>query len=232
LSAERKTELNLQITDFINNQGDFTKEKKSEMAIASETTEKIGSTELGLADSQPKLEGYLFDYVEKDGSLILLMGFDGKDGKGFITPIQIPLYLFKGSKSDFCFCKSDYNTVLSSWSVVGRATDGNTQKIFEYLDKLKSKVIVIIPAFEKYSGSIEDYSGVLADYFIEHNSKVGLAGKLISLVAANEIKIRNENYHEGDYDSYKKFTLENVDSIENIDLSNISMIEPFIIFYE
>ena len=163
----------------------------------------MGSTELGLADSQPKLEGYLFDYVEKDGSLILLMGFDGKDGKGFITPIQIPLYLIEGSKTNFYFLKSDYNTVLSPSSVAGMATDENAQKIFEYLDKLEKRVIAIIPSFEKYPGSSEGYTGVVADYFIEHNSKVGLASKLISLVATNEIKIRNENYHEGDYDDYE-----------------------------
>ena len=94
--TEKEDFLNQQFSDFINNEGDFTKEKKSQMAIESETTEKLGKTELGVADRQPKLEGYLFDYVEKDGSLLLIMGFDDKDGNGFITPIQIPLYFLKG----------------------------------------------------------------------------------------------------------------------------------------
>ena len=41
-SEKRTAELNQQIYDFNHNEGDFTKEKKSEMAISTQTTEERG----------------------------------------------------------------------------------------------------------------------------------------------------------------------------------------------
>lgn len=231
-SAERKAELNLLITDFINNQGDFTKEKKSEMAIGSETTDKLGSTELGLVLYDPQIEGYLFDYVEKDGSLILIMGFDGKDGKGFVTPIQIPLYFLEGeARANFTFYEFEANTVFTRFNQTDVANNKDTTNLFKRLDELEGNVIVIEPAFESFPGSKDDHTGVTKDYFIEHESKLELAGRLVDSVATNGIEIENENYHEDDYSNYEIIKLKNVEDVENLDLAKVPLMQLHIYYY-
>ncbi|MEN6564515.1 MAG: hypothetical protein ABFD11_13420 [Christensenella sp.] len=232
-STERKAELNQQITDFINNQGDFTKEKKSKMAIASETTEKLGSTELGLVFRDTEIEGYLFDYVEKDGSLLLIMGFDGKDGKGFVTPIQIPLYFLEGeAKAGVSFEKYEYNTILSQYDLVETITNKDTQNLFVRLNTLKGNVMIIQPYIEKFPGSVDDYIGVVHDYLEERDSKTGLAGKLIDSVATNGIEIDNEDYHVSDYEECRIIKLENADDIESIKLSEVATFGLTIYYFE
>lgn len=152
-SEERVAELNQQIYDFNHNEGDFTKEKKSEMAIRTQTTEERGSTELGIQLSQPRIEGYFFDYFEKDGSLILLMGFDDKNGKGFTTPIQIPLYFYEGE----ALAKFTFAVKTSSYlGTVETVTNKDTEGLFTYLDKLKGKVIMVQPAFKPFPGTKDD----------------------------------------------------------------------------
>lgn len=227
-SEERTAELTQQIYDFNHNEGNFTKEKKSEMAIASKPMNKSGITELGLQSSQPRLEGYFFDYFEKDGSLILLIGFDDKDGKGFITPVQIALYFLEGEpKSQFTFFAiSD----AVPFGIVETITDGDTDNLFLYLEKLKGHVIMIQPALKPIPGSKDDYNELIADYFMDKNSKIGLAGKLISEVATNNIEIRNEDYYEGSYEDYEIMHLRNIDDIDDINISKIPMLEPMMGF--
>ena len=234
LSVERKAELNLQITDFIKNQGDFTKEKKSKMAFGSLTTEEFGSTELGLVDDiNVFIEGYFFDYVEKDDNLILIMGYDGKDGKGFVTPIQIPLYFLEGAAdAGVAFDKFEYNTIYSSALEVMLVTNKETNGLFDYLDKLKGRVLIIQPCFKKFSGSVDDYTGVVHDYLEERDSKIGLAGKLIDSVATNGIEIDNADYHISDYKSCKIIKLENMDNIESIDLSDVATFGLTLFYFE
>ncbi|MCE5187754.1 MAG: hypothetical protein LLF75_01000 [Eubacteriales bacterium] len=238
LSAERKAELNLQITDFINNQGDFTKDKKSKMAIRTRTRESQ-STELGLADGlNVFIEGYLFDYFKKDGSLLLLVGFDGKDGKGFVTPVQIPLYFLEGeAKAGYNF-ETYEDSIDSSMAfcrttiTVAEGTNKDTTGLFVYLDKLEGKVIRFRLCFKKFSGSVDDYVGVLHDYLKERDSKIGLAVKLVDSVATNGMEIDNEDYHLEDYVNYEIYNLKNVDAIENIDLLKVPMMSASIFFFE
>ena len=228
-SEKRTAELNQQIYDFNHNEGDFTKEKKSEMAISTQTTEERGSTELGIQLSQPRIEGYFFDYFEKDGSLILLMGFDDKNGKGFTTPIQIPLYFYEGE----ALAKFTFAVKTSSYlGTVETVTNKDTEGLFIYLDKLKGKVIMVQPAFKPFPGTKDDHTGATKEYFIEHESKVAMAGKLISLVATNGIEIQNEDYHESDYENHEIIKIESLDEMNNIDLSMVTMIDPVIIFSE
>ena len=233
-SEERIVELNQHITDFNNNQENFTKEKKSEMAISTQTTEKLGYTELGIALGTPSLEGHFFDYFEKDGSLILIMGFDGKDGTGFTTLVQIPFYFLKGdSRPRFGFLKYyENNSIYSNTTVVKDVTSENPEDLSSSLDELKGKVIMVLPALQPVPGSKEDYSGSIADYFTDRNSKIGLSGKLVSLVATNEIKIESKYYNEGEYENYEIPKLESIDDAQNIDISEIPMIFGAILFFE
>lgn len=228
-TEERREILIKQFQDFLNEEGEFTEEKKSEMAIGSQSG--LEFTELGLSSGEPLIEGYFFDYIEKDGSLILLMGFDGKDSKSFVTPIQIPLYYIKdGSDAKFWFFKHTDNTIYSEANVIKVISEGDVSGLFEYLDKLRGKVIVVQPSLNIVSGSMDDYTGVKADYIKEYNSKVGLSQKLVFSVATNGISV-DGNFESDGYDSYEILKLENLNSLSDIELSKIPMINPLIFYY-
>ena len=70
-----------------------------------------------------------FDYFEKDGSLILLMGFDDKNGKGFTTPIQIPLYFYEGEAlAKFTFAVKTSSYLGTVETVTNKDTEGVKSK--------------------------------------------------------------------------------------------------------
>ena len=95
-TEERKAELNRQFLDFLNKQGEFTPEKISPM-LMDPITLNMDKNEVGLGiiTDFPLVESYFFDYLEKDGRIFLLVGFDGKDGNRFITPLEIPYYFYE-----------------------------------------------------------------------------------------------------------------------------------------
>ena len=84
---------------------------------------------LGIVDGVFKLESFFFDYIEKDSNLILLMGFDGKDGNRFIIPMQLPLYFFKDAPaSHFYFIKHYVDTFYDE--SIADITGGNISNLY------------------------------------------------------------------------------------------------------
>ncbi len=66
---------------------------------------------LGLSSIQPHIQGYLFDYFESEGRIILILGFDGADGTRFISPVEIPFYVVEGAQRHFGVNKSSVNNM-------------------------------------------------------------------------------------------------------------------------
>lgn len=228
-SEARTAELNQQIRDFINQEGIFTREKMNEISLRNNSEKKATPTEFGIIFNSPRLEGYFFDYFTKDQNIVLVMGFDGKEGKRFVTLLEIALdYLHNQPFYSFSFAKLAERALYTEFTVIKRFSDGNTEGFSSYLDMLKGRVIVIQPSITQFSG---DYSGIIADFVAEHNSKVGLSGKLISLVPSNNIKITSDSYIEGSYDEYQIITFDELKDIQDIDLANVPFIDPAIIFY-
>lgn len=228
-SEERTAELNQQIRDFINNQGIFTREKMNEISLLDNSVKKATPTEFGIIFNSPRLEGYFFDYFTKDQNIVLVIGFDGKEGKRFVTLLEIALdYLHSQPFYSFSFAKLAERALYTEFTVIKKFSDGNTDEFSSYLDMLKGRVIVIQPSITQFSG---DYSGIIADFVAENNSKVGLSGKLISLVPSNNIKITSDSYIEGSYDEYEIITFDELKDIQDIDLANVPFIDPVIIFY-
>ena len=79
---------------------------------------------------------------------------------------------------NFGFFKYTDNTIYSQANVVKIISEGDVGGLFEYLNKLKGKVIIVQPSLNIVSGSVDDYTGVRADYIKEYNSKVGLSQKI------------------------------------------------------
>lgn len=233
-SEERTAELNQQIYDFNHNEGGFTNENKSKMAIYPEMLEDLDSVKLGLATSDFYIEGYFFDYFEKDESLILIMGFDGRNGSSFTTLVEIPLYFLMGEpKATFVSHAYEKNTVLSSMRAIQYASGVDSRDaLYDGLDKLISKVIMVKPSFESFPGSEDDHTGITKEYFKKHENKVGLSGKLLSSVATNEIEIENSSFCESDYEVYSLIKLNNLDDVANIDVSEIPMMHLRVAYFE
>ncbi|MCE5187689.1 MAG: hypothetical protein LLF75_00660 [Eubacteriales bacterium] len=220
-SVERTDELNQQFQDFLNKEGEFTAKKISSMMfrIANEKDKKTMT--LGLISNALKFEGYFFDYFEKDDNLILLIGFDGKDGSRFVTPLQIPLYFYEGEpKARFAFIKHYVETAYDEG--VATITSENIRDVYTQLNNLKGKCIAFDPTIKTFPVS-DEYPDVDKTYLKEYNSKVGLQQKLILSLNINGL---NPNYDfESVPDNRDILAVENINDINNIDISNVPLIK-------
>jgi len=219
-SEERKAELQVQFQAFLNKEGEFTPEKISSImikTISSLAESKIG---LGMVDGQ-KIEGYFFDYFEKYNRIFLLMGFDGSDGNRFITPIEIPLYMFEGIKTSiFSVYRMDDNSILFSNGESFDYSDRND--LLPFLDSIKGKIIAFVPFTDKINESdASSFGDVAVDYVKnEHNPKTGLSFGLYQLVISNGFEIPEST--ESDGSSILK--INNFEDVNVIDISKVPLI--------
>ena len=231
--------LNQKIQDFLNKTGDFTPEKISKMMFDMSGMFDTSRIQLGLVGAT-FVEGYLLDYVEKDGSLLLLVGFDGNDGGRFVAPIQIPLYYIEGDlTSHFYFLRyySDKGYAVRSADITQLDTDLLNLQLYNLI----GKCIAFSPARIPLSGSKNGYSGRAKTYFNEHNNKVALADKLLLSVSTNEENITVSMTFPQIYDvlnsidesSLTSLTIPRItelNDINTIDLSGVPMIDPAIYY--
>lgn len=221
-SEERKAELNQQFQDFLNRQGEFTKEKMSEMMMNPATNLDPSEVGLGVLNSNQKIQGYFFDYYEKDDRLFILMGFDGNDGNRFVTPVEIQIYVYEQCPEAAIFNVLEYkqNDFWGNDNEEFRNCTGEDQ-IMSLLDSLKSKVIGLdLNRFEYNESDAESYGQVVLDGTRELNSKVELTFGLFQLVSSNNIPIGNPE--RGDTASIIK--IEDVNDVENIDVSKVPIL--------
>jgi len=236
-TEERKAELNQQIQDFLSYHGEFTREKMLEMMM--EIDSNLGSSEvgLGIADIQPKVQGYFFDYFENDGILFMLMGFDGKDGSRFVTPVEIALYFYEGCDPEQTMfwveefkvnniMGIDYNNnndVVNSNDNIEVKDYGDESKLNGLLTDLKNKIIVLGFNLWKYPRSDAEVFGQAGfEYLDESNSKVGLSFGLIELVSPNDVYYDNQNNTNGDSSSI--LIINNIEDIYSIDITKVPIV--------
>jgi len=143
-SEARTAELNQQFQDFLNKEVEFTQEKIASMMMITQSVLANDKVGLGIADQQPLLQGYFFDYFEKDNRLVLLMGFDGKDGNRFITPLEITLYIYEAVEpAVFQVTRAEDNYVGSCFDE-GDIDYGKRAKLIPLLDTLKGNTFCIL----------------------------------------------------------------------------------------
>ena len=217
--------INQQIQDFLNFEGDFTRGKINEIAI--KTINDIKETKLGVADPEPKLEGLLLDFLKKDDSLILVMGFDGADGERFVTLVEIPVY-FHTTEDHFNFYFQKFlgdGVSYSSQEIVLNGDDIES-KIIEQLEPLKGDVVAFSAYYEGFSEEItKQHAG--ERYCIEHNRKAPLGGKLISMVDFNGYDQSLLNgFNVSDFEDVQIIKIEKYEDINNVGVSDIPMMNP------
>lgn len=162
LSPEEEKEiLNQQLQDFLNKEGEFTEEKMNRLPIYAYGCDPKDGSNLGILrvysnendkDRLVSVYGYLFDVIEhEDRNIILVMGFDGKNGNRFITTLGVD-----GSVYDYYHNLEDNDEKkdsLAFWfnTEEGLYLDSNSvpqfrasssEQILDYLKVLKGKKIV------------------------------------------------------------------------------------------
>ena len=219
-NKDEVVDVDQQFQDFLNKQGEFTPEKMSSMMfrIADEKNKKTMT--LGLVSNALKFEGYFFDYFKKDDNLILLMGFDGKDGNRFVTPMQIPLYFYEGEpKARFAFIKHHEETAYEEG--IATITSENISDVYPQLNNLKGKCIAFDPTIKTFPVS-DEYPDVDKTYLEDYNSKVGLLQKLI-------LSLNNNGFTNYDFESVSDnrdiLTIKNINDINSIDISNVPLLK-------
>ena len=239
MNEEDTAMLNQSIADFLNKDGDFTTEKISANMFDLSGLFDQSKLQLGLVDAT-HIEGYFLNYIEKDDSLILLVGFDDVDGERFVAPIQIPLYYIEGDlNSHFYFM--EYHADKGYALKVADITLRNTADLNLYLYQRIGSCIAFAPARIALPGSPNGYMGAVFDYYVEHNAKLPLAEKLMLSVATNEDHIAVPATFPQLYDVMHGFdtkALEDVriphitqlEEIGNLDMSLVPMIDPMIYY--
>ena len=239
MNEEDTAALNQKMEDFLYKEGDYTPEKISAKMFDLSGLLDSSKMQLGLVDAT-HIEGYFLDYIEKDGSLLLLVGFDGNDGGRFIVPIQIPLYFIESDlTSHFYF--TQYNSGTKSLTQKADITQLDVAGLNQQLYGLIGKCIAFAPARIPLSASSTGYSGRAKTYFLEHNEKINRAEQLMIAVCTNEENIAASMTFPQFYDvrnSIDKKALEGVSlphimqlsDLANVDLATVPMIDPAIIY--
>lgn len=239
MNEEDTAALNQKIQDFLDKTGDYTPEKISAKMFDLSGLLDTSKIQLGLVDAT-HIEGYLFDYVEKDGSLVLLVGFDGNDGGRFVVPIQIPLYYIESDlTSHFYFYqyRTDTRTAVQKADITQLDVAGLHQQLYGLL----GKCVAFAPARIPFSATSTGYSGRAKTYFIEHNDKVNHAEQLMLAVCSNKENVAVNMTFPQLFDvlnSIDKAALEGVtlphimqlSDLASFDLSSVPMIDPAIIY--
>lgn len=235
-SEARTAELNQQMQDFLSKQGEFTPEKiTSKMMVTNSplANDKVG---LGIATQQASLQGYFFDYLEKDNRLYLLMGFDGKDGNRFITPVEITQYLYETVEPAVFTVTWAEDNFVGSAGDCGDIDDidyGKRAKLIPLLDSLKGNTFCIdlrMITFTEDQALVNEFGQVIIDNLNEINSKQKLSFGLLQLVQANGIDYNNPEKIEGDISSILK--IYSVDDLSSIDVSDVPLINGIHYFKE
>lgn len=233
-TEERKAELNQQFQDFLNKEGEFTPEKMSQIMM--ETMSKLDKDEVGLGivdgGDVPRIQGVFFDYLEKDGRIFLFVGFDGKDGSRFITPIEIPYYFYKSYEpAQFAVMKHKENSIaIAGEDINGEDYSNNEEKLVSLLVCLKGKVLIFNLNHKRIDESAGDNLNLDAKdlddvnmYINEVNLKVELTFGLYQLLAQNKIpSYTNPDKIKGDSESILKLTNPEEMGKINIDLVPIT----------
>ena len=156
------------------------------------------------------------------------MGFDGKDGNRFITPVEIPLYIYEVIEIEgFTFPVFKLKENYAQGAHLEEDLDyGERAKLIPLLDAIEGKVIGItfsVTTFSKEGLKEDDeISRILGAWLDEVNSKVDLSFGLIQMIPSNEI---DHDAIDKNGDSNSILKINNSDDINDINVNDVPIIE-------
>lgn len=240
IDAEREAVLNQQLQDFLNKEGDFTTEETSSMMMTFFENDKLESIGLGVCDSHPIIQGYLFDYIELQDVILLIVGFDGADGNRFVTPVEIPVYMYEAVKDK---AEKDTSFVFRVDALLQNSLDdlyfiglSNTKYLSDRSDftllfeSIKHKVVGISLSIWPldYSYIAEHYGPEAGLYVNESNSKINLSYRLLESVTSNNFTYEIPEGIETANVEIMKLT--STEDLNNLDISMIPLVDSICFF--
>jgi len=106
ISCATHTGIDLQICKFMNFKSPFSTVEVVDKVL---TTKKGVVSKLGLVGIA-KAEGVVLGYLEKDDNFLILVGFDGFDGKRFVTLVRAPAYIIEDKDNPVGFVVNKVKT--------------------------------------------------------------------------------------------------------------------------
>lgn len=213
--------LDRDICKFINFELPYTSEEIRKIILISKRGE---IPKLGL-ENLSKVEGLLLGYREKEGDIILIVGFDGKNNDRFVSLLRIPVYAIEEENIpiSFSFLK------LSSLSLSGDKSVmkfKNKKDVFETLEGVKGKVVY----FSLMDNVVENYSSINnlnhKRLIEEANNSVKTTRGLLGRVNGNGL---NSPY--GNLGS-NLIEIKNIDDVNGINSIDIPILLPSVTYFE
>ena len=219
LTPEVIQTLDEKMTDFLDREGNFTEEESKDSIFLVGSNYGVETTALGsMYEQKPCVQGYLFDFLKKDESLVLIIGFDGDKNERFITGLEVPLYYYRNyPEANLNFLKFGGKSVSGS-NISLFAKSGEVDVIEKYLDQLKDRYILFDLDFFGPDFDINNSDGILKEMLAERVRKQPITKKLVMNVAKNNIPIDGF----GSFDGLDVFDLVNINDSGDIDNINVS----------
>ena len=199
--------------DFISKTGEYSYENmESKLYKTGSSVERLNKTyNLGIVeygvifnDTQIVTQGWLFNYREENGNLILEVGFDSKDGSGgVIKDVIVPISFYQqhaGSGVGLEFWDYEFwQRVDSSSTFLGMKSDMGIVK--EYLNDFLDKPMLFVFYSETSSNKIKtdlfgEKTAIDLDELINNNSSA--VNQLLTEISDNGEKIKIGNFDKAD----------------------------------
>jgi hypothetical protein len=214
-------ELDKRIQAFLNYQSEYAPESITYISGAKEINK------LGLLNDIPKVEGVLLGHVDRGDHLLLIVGFDGKDDKRFVVPIEIATYPFADPDPMVKFRFKQYSAPIVDYEAKEFSTKSK-EEISSILSELENNVISFSLFTNVDNDALERYKDnpLVVRQIKEINSNIQYARSLSMKVAGNDIDVV-------DFEIPEDIKLDEIDSyadISKIDSSyvlNITLIGFF-----
>ena len=149
--VEVMAELDQQIQDFLNSEGDYTDEKIQEVFLKRATVDPKREMNLGIVNLSQysiDIESIPIKCIEKDGYLVLLSGFTDENNKRIVLLVKVPLK--KGNEDDNFLLEIQRLQDRRASSGFPVEIDTSTNEFLEYMEKFKNEpVIYTFPIDEK-----------------------------------------------------------------------------------
>jgi len=218
-SPEEKAVLNQQIHDFLNYQGDYSEENIKQFLFPElDKFYRLGVKYIN--ESMCEVQGWLFDYLEKDGDLLLIVGFESKDNYRFVTVLCAPTHITKlDSRCGVDLISSLVWNSFSSYSILCRTSDKDTIK--QHLAKNKPFLTDFFILSSTDEAAAEAGGDALVLINRHYRENLHYIHNLISQLELNGAKLDKKLITEGK-EIPQISELSEIDSLDNITLPFIS----------
>lgn len=224
-SDERRAELDQQIQDFLNYDGEYSKENIQKYLLPGFSKDEFYN--LGLVKSDfdsNRVQCWLFDYLEKDNDMVLIAGFENEDHQRFVTLLSMSFHLAELYSTNVGVGL----TKIQAWNNFAgegpiRPSVSNLETSKQYL--FKNKPLLVEFVFKYLSD--DEAKDMAGEEFINVNryyrDNLLYTSSLISQIDQNKVELKNVLKLEGK-EIPKIETLNDIDELDNSTFPSIHIL--------